>query len=175
MAEPGRDYTIESPTFSLPLPSRAGYAFVGWTVAGAQGAGIEEAGTTTTVKQGTYGNLTATARWTPVAYSIAYELDGGELSGQPTSYDIESPDFALPAPIRAGYSFLGWTVRGAAGAGVVTSGTTTTIRQGTYGNLTATARWGSPYSATLDAGGGAMRLYIDYVTNAEWLLEEGIA
>ena len=175
MVEPGRDYTIESPTFSLPLPSRAGYAFAGWTVAGAQGAGVEEAGTTTTIKQGTYGNLTATARWTPVAYSIGYNLDGGELSGQPTSYDTESLDFALPAPIRAGYSFLGWTVRGAAGAGVVTSGTTTTIRQGTYGNLTATARWGSPYSATIDAGGGAMRLYSDYGTNAEWLLEEGIA
>ena len=85
MVEPGRDYTIESPTFSLPLPSRAGYAFAGWTVAGAQGAGVEEAGTTTTIRQGTYGNLTATARWT-----LRYDLDVPVVEPGDVTFEADS-------------------------------------------------------------------------------------
>ena len=149
-------YDVETASFALAKPTRAGYSFSGWTVAGASGAGVTTSGTTTTVKKGTYGNLTATAKWSAVSYSIAYALGGGSLSGQRTTYTIETANFALAKPTRGGYTFTGWTVTGASGAGIATSGTTTTVKKGTYGNLVATARWkANSYEVSFDANSGA--------------------
>ena len=170
-------YDIETPDFQLPIPTRVGYDFAGWTVTGASGAGVATTGATTTVKRGTYGNLTATANWTPISYAIAYDLDGGAISGQsqPTSYTIETPDFPLPTPTRTGYTFAGWTVTGAAGAGITGPDITPTIKRGTYGNLKATARWGAPWRATFDAGGGSLSVYDGFAQDPEKLLAGGVA
>ena len=137
-------YNIESNNFTLPTSgTRTGYTFAGWDVTGASGAGIAGNGTANvTIKKGTYGNLTATAKWIPVEYSISWDTAGGTLSGQKTSYNIETADYALPAPTRTGYTFAGWEVTGASGAGAAGNGTTSvTIKRGTYGSLTAKAKW----------------------------------
>ena len=52
-------YTIETPTFTLVNPSKAGSEFAGWTVGDA-----ETPETTVTIEQGTTGNKTLTANWT---------------------------------------------------------------------------------------------------------------
>ena len=151
------EYHTGDAAFNLAIPTRAGYTFAGWTVTGAQGAGIATSGTTTTVKQGAYGTLAATAKWTPVNYSIGYNLQGGSglTAGKNTQYSIETPSFALEQPSKAGHTFTGWSVAGAKGAGATTSGTTTTINKGTYGNLTATANWrANGYEVSFDPNGG---------------------
>ena len=51
-------YTIESDTFRLENPTRAGYAFAGWT-----GTGLEEPTFAVTVLQGSTGNREYAATW----------------------------------------------------------------------------------------------------------------
>ena len=152
-------YNVESNDFTLPTSgTRTGYTFAGWDVTGASGAGVAGNGTTNvTIKKGTYGNLTATAKWTPVEYSISWDTAGGTISGQKTSYNIETADYALPAPTRTGYTFAGWEVTGASGAGAAGNGTTSvTIKRGTYGNLTAKAKWSlNTYHLSWDVFHGA--------------------
>ena len=87
-------------------------------------------------------------------YSISYDLAGGELSGQPTGYTFETPDLRLPEPARTGYTFTGWKVTGAAAgsAGIAVDGVRSTVKQGTWGNLSCTATWrANQYAVALDA------------------------
>ncbi len=87
-------------------------------------------------------------------YSISYDLAGGELSGQPTGYTFETPDLRLPEPARTGYTFTGWKVTGAAAgsAGIAVDGVRSTVKQGTWGDLSCTATWrANQYAVALDA------------------------
>lgn len=69
-------------------------------------------------------------------YNISYNLDGGSISGQPTSYNVESSTFTLPQPTKAGYTFTGWT-----GSNGRTPQMTVTVSKYTRGNLSYTANW----------------------------------
>ena len=42
-------------------------------------------------------------------YTITYNLDGGTIFGQPTSYNKYSGTVTIPNPTKDGYRFLGWT------------------------------------------------------------------
>ena len=90
-------------------------------------------------------------------YSISYDPAGGALaSGTSSSYTVEDADFALPVPTRYGYQFEGWAVEGASGVGAATSGGVTTVRKGTYGDLSCTAQWTLRYALDVpvcDPGG----------------------
>ena len=56
------------------------------------------------------GNKSYTANWTPIKYSIKYELDGGVLSAaNPTEYTVETETFTLNNPTKEGYTFKGWS------------------------------------------------------------------
>lgn len=125
-------YTIETATFTLNNPTRDHYTFAGWT-----GTGLNSATQTVTVAKGTTGNRTYTATWTPVNYTIAYELNGGSVaSANPTSYNIETTTFMLNNPTKVGYDFAGWT-----GSNGSTPQTTVSIAKGSTGNKTYTANW----------------------------------
>ena len=52
-------------------------------------------------------NVTLYAQWTPVEYTITYDLDGGNATN-PTSYNVETPIFTLNNPTKNGYEFIGW-------------------------------------------------------------------
>ena len=45
-------------------------------------------------------------------YTITYNLDGGTIFGQPTSYNKYSGTVTIPNPTKDGYRFLGWTGEG---------------------------------------------------------------
>jgi len=122
-------YNIEQ-TFTLPTPTRKGYNFTGWT--GSNGSTKQK---TVTVPKGTTGNLSYTANWSAISYSISYNLNGGSISGQKTSYNIEQ-SFTLPTPSRTGYTFTGWT-----GSNGSTKQKTVTVSKGTTGNLSYIANW----------------------------------
>lgn len=76
------------------------------------------------------------AHWTPTNYSISYNLNGGSLSGQKTSYNIETANFTLPTPSKSGYTFTGWT-----GSNGTTAQKSVTIVKGSTGNKSYTAHW----------------------------------
>ena len=79
-------------------------------------------------------NHTITATFSPISYTISYELDGGTAIGNPTSYTIENEAITLVNPTKDGYSFTGWT-----GTGLTEATTTVTIAKGSTGDMTYTA------------------------------------
>ncbi len=50
-----------------------------------------------------------TAKFNLITYNITYELDGGNVSGNPTTYNVETETFTLNNPTKDGYTFVGWT------------------------------------------------------------------
>ena len=79
--------------------------------------------------------MTLYAVYSPVNYTITYNLDGGDAIN-PVSYNIETETFTLENPTRLGYEFAGWT-----GTGLNSATTTVTIAQGSTGNRSYTATW----------------------------------
>ena len=70
-------------------------------------------------------------------FTITYDLaDGTVATANPDSYTYETATFTLKKPIRAGYTFAGWT-----GSNGNTPQTTVTIPAGSHGDKTFTANW----------------------------------
>ena len=131
-------------TKDIAAPTRSGYTFVGWTVSGAGSL----SGTTYT-----FGNAagTLTAQWKPVTYTITYNLGGGSMTGQKTSYTVTDAAFTLPTPTRTGYTFTGWTESNG-----TPPQTSVTVASGSTGNKTYTANWkANTYKVTYNANGGS--------------------
>ena len=92
---------------------------------------------TVTFTKGSTGNKAYTATWTPVTYTISYNLDGGTAAdGSPTTYTIESDPVTLLAPTKVGHIFAGWT-----GTDVAAATLSVTIPTGSTGNRSYTATW----------------------------------
>ena len=125
------NYTIETNTFSLCTPTRNGYTFAGWT--GSNGSTKQ---TSVSIPKGSTGNKSYTANWTPVTYTISYNLNSGSASN-PTSYTIESNAITLNNPTRGSYTFTGWSGTGLSGS----ANKSVTIPKGSTGNRSYTANW----------------------------------
>ncbi|MCQ2591287.1 MAG: InlB B-repeat-containing protein [Treponema sp.] len=97
------NYTVETPTITLNIPTKEGYAFNGWFLA-EDFSGLRQE----TITQGTYGDMVYYAKWLKV-YSITYLSDYGavpeQLSLQETSVLSE---LELPILQEAGKIFVGW-------------------------------------------------------------------
>ena len=131
---------------TLPTPTRTGYTFTGWFTAATGGTRITD---TTTVPA---NNVTYYAQWTRDNYTISYNLNGGAISGQPTSYNVESNEITLPTPTKKGYTFTGWT-----GSNGTTPQTTVKIPKGSTGNKSYTANWTvTNYTITYNLNGGTI-------------------
>lgn len=124
-------YSIDSETFTLPKPTKIGYRFTGWT-----GTGLNAATETVTITKGSTGDRSYTANWELVDYTISYNLNGGSMSGQRTSYNYETENFTLPTPTRTGYTFTGWT-----GTGLSSATKSVTVGKGNFGDRSYTANW----------------------------------
>ena len=139
-------YNITSSTITLPTPSRNGYSFGGWyTSSSLSGTAV------TSIATGSTGNKVFYAKWTPVNYSISYNLNGGSVSGNPISYNIETATFTLKNPTRTGYTFTGWT-----GSNGSTAQTSVSIAKGSTVNKSYTANWrANTYTVAYNANGGS--------------------
>ncbi|MCM1295833.1 MAG: InlB B-repeat-containing protein [Muribaculaceae bacterium] len=122
-------YTVETETFSIPVPERLGYDFIGWIEDGKQ------ADPDFTVQKGETRDIFLTAGWKPTEYEITYILNGGMLDDSITSYNI-TQTVEIQSPARNGYEFNGWTVNG-----VEHDGDVYTVKKGTNGALTMEARF----------------------------------
>ena len=136
-------------SYALPTPTRLGYDFLGWYE-----------GDNNIPSSGFWGldagaDINLIARWSPIAYSITYELNGGSNSAlNPKSYTIEDA-FSFRSPTKTGYTFLGWfDEQGNAIAA---------IEVGSTGDLNLSARWndGNAYVVALDPNGGEASSTID--------------
>ena len=86
-------------------------------------------------------------------YSISYNLNGGAMSSQKTSYTV-ADSFTLPTPTKTGYTFTGWT-----GSNGTTPQKTVTVNKGTRENLNYTANWSAnQYYVTFNGNGGSLNV-----------------
>ena len=74
-------------------------------------------------------NMTFTASWTIINYTISYDLDGGTVTDNPTSYNIESSAITLNNPTKTSHDFTGWT-----GTDLTETTKNVTIAAGSTGN-----------------------------------------
>ncbi len=111
--------------------TRPGYTFGGWyTNSSCTGTAVTEISTSVS------GAKTYYAKWTPITYTITYNLAGGAQANPKTSYTVETSTFTLVNPTRTGYTFAGWT-----GSNGTTAQTSVSIAKGSTGNKTYTATW----------------------------------
>lgn len=89
----------------LPTLEKEGYKFLGWYTEANGGTKVTSS---TKVKEDT--NLYA--HWELIQYTITYELNGGSVTGNPTSYNVETETFTLNNPTKNGQTFTGWTWEG---------------------------------------------------------------
>ena len=124
-------FTIESNDIVLNNPTKEGYIFAGWT-----GTGLTGTVETVTIAKGSMENREYTANWTTADYTITYNLNGGTMAGNPTTYTTETDDIELNNPTKEGYTFTGWT-----GTELQDKTNDVTIEKGSTGNREYTANW----------------------------------
>ena len=138
-------YTVNTASFMLNNPQKEGYRFAGWTYAG-QTTPVSDV----MIAKGSTGDKAFTANWTPIPYTITYDLDGGQHTNA-TAYNIESA-VVLSVPTKTGYTFAGWTYDGQ-----TTPVRDVTIPKGSMGNKTFVAHWTpKQYTITYNANGGTV-------------------
>ena len=66
-----------------------------------------------TLTMGTCNVTISMASKTPITYNITYDLAGGTVAtANPATYNVETDDFTLTNPTKAGYDFAGWKLEG---------------------------------------------------------------
>ena len=124
-----KKYTIESPEYILPTPTREGYEFNGWSF---NGRDVEK------IPAGSIGNRTFVSRgWTPKKYTITFNSRGGVPSDTTTSIRY-GEGIKLPAvPVKPEsdgerYEFLGWYTKEIGGSEIINGETYNTPGDSTY-------------------------------------------
>ena len=96
-------YNCQSKSFTLSLPTKLGYTFVGWT--GSNGSNPERE----VVINGNWcENLSYKANWTLNSYSVTYHLYGGANSGKNPATITYFDSIDLASPSKDFYRFDGW-------------------------------------------------------------------
>lgn len=99
-------YTYDDGVYLIANPERENYEFLGWMDGTSRKPVVNYS-----INTRLACDLSLEAIWTPVVYSIEYDLSGGRMAEgkyNPSFYTVEDSSFALENPTKAGYSFLGW-------------------------------------------------------------------
>ena len=72
--------------------------------------GVEQAGNPQATFNMPASDVTVSATFTPIDYTIKYVLNGGEVKGgtNPTTYNVETAKIVFYAAEKAGFAFEGW-------------------------------------------------------------------
>jgi uncharacterized repeat protein (TIGR02543 family) len=134
--------------YYLPDVVRIGYTFGGWAT-GDNGTGdLLNAKSTVEIAD----SHTLYARWTPIVWTITYQLyDGTNNPANPSTYTIESGNINLADASKPGSTFVGWY------SDASFSNASSTISTGSTGNKTFYAKFGGPeYTVTFNPQGGTV-------------------
>lgn len=119
-------------------PTRPGYEFAGWYLE-------ETMETPFNFTSMPAMDLTLYAKWTLVPYAVTYSLNGGQLSTNLYTFNIQSPTTLLPIPTREGYTFVGWYLNAMLNGSAISE-----ISTGSLGDLQVYAKWQiNTYTLTL--------------------------
>jgi uncharacterized repeat protein (TIGR02543 family) len=146
------DPVTEAPGTEVPepaAPTRTGYLFEGWHTSGGEPCAWPHALTADVIMH---------ARWSPAAYTVAYNGNGGSGTVEPTShvYDAEQ-NLAANSFARTGYVFAGWSARADGGGASYNEGAGVTNLSSLNGAVvTLYARW-TPvaYTVAYNGNGGS--------------------
>ena len=95
-------FTMADSVDKFFAPAKDYYVFEGWYSDSAYRNKV------TGISEGTTGDITLYAKWSPVDYSISYVLDGGvNNSGNPNTYNLDNT-IEFKNPDKSGYTFAGW-------------------------------------------------------------------
>ena len=122
-----------SGTLTANTFTREGYTYAGWATA-PNGAVVYTDGQEVTATSEDKGPVTLYAVWTPIAYTLSYELNGGTATNPATYTTAET--LTLTAPTKEDYTFIGWT-----GSNGTVPQTSVVIIKGSTGEKTFTAHW----------------------------------
>lgn len=101
-ADNPKGYSVTTSTFTLAVPVREGYTFLGWT-----GTDLDERTVEVTVETGSTGDRRYTAHWQANTYRVTLDAAGGELEVRELDVVFGS-SFWLTSPKRNGYALMGW-------------------------------------------------------------------
>ena len=125
---------------AITKPTRSGYIFQGYYT-DTEGKGTQIINSNGNFVSGkltyTTVNDTLYAYWTPISYSINYELNGGAFGGNsPTNNTQYNTAINVPNPSKEGYTFAGWSGGTNFNSGTARSGTSETSTTSWSGGLT---------------------------------------
>lgn len=129
-------------TLSGLEPTRDGYTFSGWSLSSSDSNIAYMPGDQYTKN----ADITLYAVWSPIEYSISYNLDGGTAKGNPVKYSAESSDIKLNRPTKDKMVFAGWT-----GTNLDEKTKDVVIPKGSHGNREYTANWEEPLYVVNDS------------------------
>lgn len=171
---PASSFNVETPTITLPTPTRTGYTFNGWYA----NSDLSTGGVKTQIAKGTHEDQEFWAKWTAKTYTITLKSNGGSGDDQEltATYDAKAPNSdgagnyrfdAITIPTRTGYTFGGWWTSSDGGTTLVTQiiteykyyewNTSYVNNKGIWkhdGNVTVYAKWTpNEYAVTLSTTG----------------------
>lgn len=143
---------VSGNTVILPsISERKGYTFDGWQTPD----GVKKSGDSISAPK---NDVTITATWTKIAYSITYVLNGGTNdSSNPDTYYVDSNAIVLNYPSKTNAKFDGWYKDAAFTERIAL------IAKGTVGNITLYAKFNDYPIASFDGGQGATGSVSDIV------------
>ncbi len=162
------DYTVNfyiTTQITLATIIRNGYEFTGWKVTSDTtntNWAPDQTITNLNVGDGHYGNVTLTAQWEIILYTISYADNGGTKSGSYTTTYTINDAITLPTIEKTGYHLEtnnNWEVTIADGNWALGDAYTNgaSINAGKFGHITLTANWeANTYTIYLAAGAGAI-------------------
>lgn len=153
----------EGKATTLPVPTKEGYEFLGWTLSSTSSSYIFILPATQT------GDVTLYAKWKAqvIISDIFYVLDGGTNPDNAVKEYQEGVGVTLPTPTKEGYEFLGWSL---------TEGSTTYVKSistSLKGDVTVYANWkkiegpqvGDAFDITYELNGGSWSWTVAKVTD----------
>ena len=96
-------YNIESDSFVLPIPTRTGYTFTGWT-----GTDLSSLSKNVTINKGTIGNRSYTANWTINYYTVNYYVNGSLWATRSVAYNTALENLDAQSVLDIYHKFNYW-------------------------------------------------------------------
>ncbi len=136
-------YTVGGRYGTLPKPTWAGHAFLGWYTAAEGGKHLSATSIVTTRP-----TRTMYAHWT-TEQTVIFDAQGGACEPATMIAEMGGRYGALPKPTKAGYAFVGWYTKAEGGNHLTANSIVTTLNTRTF-----YAHWTTEQTVTFDAQGG---------------------